>query len=626
MTVIRHNSISGIVSITAAAGSNLSFYDSTGATLSLDTGDINAGVITATTANFTNATVTGDLTVQGTTTTLDTTVTEVDKLEVLANNTTFGVAITQSGTGDILRLYDGATEVFSVFDGGNIGVTGGKILIDNNGEFALFEDDTSGAFTPSSKISMDFSGNVARIRSSVNGAATIRDLALYTGNSDRLHIKSDGNIGIGTDNPSNPLHISTSSITPLLVESTGSDSYIRFQNSGGSSGYVGYLNAQEMVFWVNGSERLRITSSGNVGIGITNPVNNYASGATQTPIKLAVVDNTSSSGFTEIAHFASGNDSDYTGSILRIGHHGNDRGMYIKGGRGSSDRAIAYFGLRGSNEVSTDMLTLYQLDANHHRVGIMTDNPQAALAIGGPENDVIEIEPNIASGRSRILSYNRVSSAYRGLRLDGSELRLETSSVPKLRIAANGNVGIGDDFDANNFARLTVYEDNYTYGRSLAPTSTGQYAASYSPPVGTFLYRNNTDSGTMGVRQYVQAENGYPNAQGYLDVLIKNSGFYTIRIKASTGSASAAVATMLVYGLANSTNSNHPVVSITGAEGSGTSNATFASGHGKGSANAVATFWWEVLNYNVNTYDCTMRIHTTHSNNQGLRAIIEECI
>ena len=122
MTVIRHNSISGIVSITAAAGSNLSFYDSNGSNLSLDTGNINAGVITATTANFTNATVTGDLTVQGTTTTLDTTVTEVDKLEVGANNTTVGVAITQSGTGDILRLYDSSTQVVTVADGGNFGI------------------------------------------------------------------------------------------------------------------------------------------------------------------------------------------------------------------------------------------------------------------------------------------------------------------------------------------------------------------------------------------------------------------------------------------------------------------------------------------------------------------------
>ena len=43
--------------------------------------------------------VTGNLTVQGTTTTLDTILTEVDKLEVGANNSTVGVAITQSGSG-----------------------------------------------------------------------------------------------------------------------------------------------------------------------------------------------------------------------------------------------------------------------------------------------------------------------------------------------------------------------------------------------------------------------------------------------------------------------------------------------------------------------------------------------
>ena len=66
--------------------------------------------------------VTGNLTVQGTTTTLDTILTEVDKLEVGANNSTVGVAITQSGTGDIFNLYDGSTQVFTVKDGGKVGV------------------------------------------------------------------------------------------------------------------------------------------------------------------------------------------------------------------------------------------------------------------------------------------------------------------------------------------------------------------------------------------------------------------------------------------------------------------------------------------------------------------------
>ena len=66
--------------------------------------------------------VIGDLEVEGTTTTLDTALTEVDKLEVGANNNTVGVAITQSGTGDILSLYDESTQVVTVKDGGRVGI------------------------------------------------------------------------------------------------------------------------------------------------------------------------------------------------------------------------------------------------------------------------------------------------------------------------------------------------------------------------------------------------------------------------------------------------------------------------------------------------------------------------
>ena len=67
------------------------------------------GIVTAQTFR-----VLGNFQVDGTTTTLDTEVTSVDKLEVAANNTTVAAAITQTGTGDILNLYDGSTEVFTV--------------------------------------------------------------------------------------------------------------------------------------------------------------------------------------------------------------------------------------------------------------------------------------------------------------------------------------------------------------------------------------------------------------------------------------------------------------------------------------------------------------------------------
>ena len=75
--------------------------------------------------------VTGDLTVEGTTTTLDSILTEVDRLEVSANSTVAAGIITQTGSGDILRLFDGASEVFSVADGGAIKIGGsGQLALD----------------------------------------------------------------------------------------------------------------------------------------------------------------------------------------------------------------------------------------------------------------------------------------------------------------------------------------------------------------------------------------------------------------------------------------------------------------------------------------------------------------
>ena len=76
-------------------------------------GGINAGVVTCTGLDVNgngdisgNLVLGGDLTVNGTTTTLDTNLIGVDRIEVGANSSTVvGVAITQSGTADICLLY-----------------------------------------------------------------------------------------------------------------------------------------------------------------------------------------------------------------------------------------------------------------------------------------------------------------------------------------------------------------------------------------------------------------------------------------------------------------------------------------------------------------------------------------
>ena len=86
--------------------------------------DINHGLTVAGVSTFTgNVTMSGDLTVQGTTTTLDTNLQEVDLINVQANASVPAIGVTQSGSGNIISAYDGTSEVFSVADGGNVGVS-----------------------------------------------------------------------------------------------------------------------------------------------------------------------------------------------------------------------------------------------------------------------------------------------------------------------------------------------------------------------------------------------------------------------------------------------------------------------------------------------------------------------
>jgi len=71
---------------------------------------------------FQDLKITGNLTVDGTTTTLDTTLIDVDRIEVGANSDSIvAVAVTQSGKADILKFFNNdGTEVLGVSTGGNV--------------------------------------------------------------------------------------------------------------------------------------------------------------------------------------------------------------------------------------------------------------------------------------------------------------------------------------------------------------------------------------------------------------------------------------------------------------------------------------------------------------------------
>ena len=202
-----------------------------------------------------------------------------------------------------------------------------------------------------------------------SGGQNSVDLQFFTNNTERLRIKSDGTIrasgGAFTD---------TDIRLVLTNPTTNSGSQMQFQtNSTGSSSSdglrVGYNGSgaqmwlfenQYIRFATNNTERLHITADGDVAIGRDAALNNYAAGSTTTQLAVVKDGGAAGSGYHEVAHFTGGNDSDDTGAIVRITQFNNDRGLYIKGGRGTGNNAKAIFGLRNSSNVDNDVMSLLE--------------------------------------------------------------------------------------------------------------------------------------------------------------------------------------------------------------------------------------------------------------------------
>ena len=151
---------------------------------------------------------------------------------------------------------------------------GGNLHVATDGSF-----NTSASYTFRDGVFINNPNSTSAVVSN-----SVMALGASSGNPAFTSLVTTGAIGIGTSTPSKNLHVyNTAAADVALFESTQAFSTLAFKSSsntdtavfgvdGGGNAYIeNKKSTHPILFTTNSNERMRIDSSGNVGIGTTSP-------------------------------------------------------------------------------------------------------------------------------------------------------------------------------------------------------------------------------------------------------------------------------------------------------------------------------------------------------------------
>ena len=184
--------------------------------------------------------------------------TELDDSVIVQDSNNIGIGT--NGPEGKLHIYTGNS-------GGSVNTSADELVIESasTGGIQLLNGSTASGYILFGDSGGNSTGQIRYLHSDDS-------MRLYTSGTERMQIDSDGNVGIGTDDPRGPLEVYAASDSTLIVEKNKTNGIqLRADNSVDSAISLDFEAYEYNFKNGSGTSRLLIDSSGNVGINTTNP-------------------------------------------------------------------------------------------------------------------------------------------------------------------------------------------------------------------------------------------------------------------------------------------------------------------------------------------------------------------